>query len=102
MGQMMVQYKVHPGEAETNEALVRRVVEDLHRQRPSGFRYATFVRDDGVGFVHLAVVEPGAANPLPERAAFRAFQEGIAERCLEAPEAVGLREVGSFRFWGND
>ena len=38
-------------------------------------------------------------NPLSEVAAFRAFQEGVNDRCDEPPVPVGLREVGSYRFW---
>jgi hypothetical protein len=33
-------------------------------------------------------------------AAFRAFQEGIGERCDEPPAPMQVREVGSYRFWG--
>ena len=100
MGKVMVRYKVKPGEAATNEALVRDVYEELRRTAPAGFHYATFVLEDGVSFVHVASSDDGdGGNPLPELAAFRAFQEGIAERCDEPPARCPLREVGSYGFW---
>lgn len=101
MGRTMVRYKVKPERSAQNEELVRRVYEELHRTAPAGLRYATFVLEDGVSFVHVAAVETAdGRNPLQEVAAFRAFQAGIDERCDEAPAPVGLREVGSYRFWG--
>jgi len=97
----MVRYKVKPEQAAHNEELVRLVYEELRRTAPEDLRYATFVLEDGVSFVHVASIETGdGRNPLADVAAFRAFQEGIGERCDEPPAAVGLREVGSYGFWG--
>src|SRR5918995_5002077 len=100
MSQVMVRYKVKPGEAERNEALVRQVYKELHQTGPAGFRYATFVLDDGVSFVHVASNESNdGRNPLMDVAAFRAFQQNIEDRCDEPPFLVNLREVGSYGFW---
>jgi hypothetical protein len=97
----MVRYKVKPEQAARNEELVRKVYDELRRTAPKGLRYATFVMEDGVSFVHVASVEPEAGpDPLLHVAAFRDFQEGIAARCDELPAPVGLREVGSYGFWG--
>jgi hypothetical protein len=97
----MVRYKVKPEQAARNEELVRRVYEELHQTAPAGIRYATFVQEDGVSFVHVASHETeDGRNPLMEVAAFRAFQEDIGERCDEPPAPVALREVGSYGFWG--
>ncbi len=93
MGRTVVRYTVLPGRAEENAALVRAVYAELADVRPAGFRYATYRLDDGVTFVHVA---EGEGNPLPELAAFRAFQAGIRERC-SAPPAVSPAElVGSY------
>jgi hypothetical protein len=98
---VMVRYKVHPDQAERNEALVRQVYDELHRTAPAGLRYATFVLDDGVSFVHVATIEnEDGRNPLMDVEAFRAFQKDIGDRCEESPVAVGLREIGSYRFGG--
>lgn len=98
----MVRYRVRPDQAARNEELVRAVYDELHRTAPAGIRYATFQLDDGVSFVHLASIETeDGRSPLSDLAAFRRFQETVGERCDEAPVASGLREVGSFRLFGD-
>jgi hypothetical protein len=100
MNRVMVRYKVKPDEAARNEELVRRVYEALHQTAPAGFHYATFVLEDGVSFVHVAANDGEGPSPLMEIAAFRAFQEGIADRCDEPPAPAPIREVGSYGIWG--
>jgi len=100
MKRVMVRYKVKPDQVEANEELVRGVYEELAVARPEGLRYATFKLDDGVSFVHLA--EHGDPNPLRDIAAFRHFQEGIADRCDEQPVAAEVELVGAYGFFGED
>ena len=95
MGSSMVRYKVKPGRAEENAALVKAVYEQLGRERPDGLHYATFKLPDGVTFVHLADHD-GSGSPLTGLDAFKAFQAGIRERCDEPPALSELSEVGSF------
>jgi hypothetical protein len=91
----MVRYKTKLGQGARNE---ERVCEELHRTAPADLRYATFVLEGGVSFVHVASVETeDGHNPLSDVAAFRTFQEGIGDRCEEPP--AGQREVGSYGFW---
>ena len=97
MRQVMVRYKVKPEHATRNEELVRRVYEELHRSSPDGIRYATFALEDGVSFVHIASFDSDEGNPLMDVAAFRTFQEDIADRCDEPPQVRSLREIGSYR-----
>jgi hypothetical protein len=98
----MVRYRVRPEAATQNEELVRQVYEELARSAPAGLHYATFVLEDGVSFVHVAssIESEDGRSPLQDVAAFRAFQEGIADRCDEPPVAMRVREVGSYSFWG--
>ena len=97
MRQVMVRYKVKPEYAGRNEELVRQVYDELAQTAPAGLRYATFALEDGVSFVHLAAIDrEDGQNPLTELAAFRAFTEGIADRCDEPPQPVTLREIGSY------
>jgi hypothetical protein len=99
----MVRYKVKPDRAAENEQLVRAVYDELHRTQPAGLRYATFQLEDGVSFVHLSTSEaPDGRNPLSDVEAFARFQEGIGARCDEPPTVTELREVGSFRFHGDE
>ncbi len=102
MKRVMVRYKVKPDRATENEELVRAVYDELQRTDPAGFRYATFQLDDGVSFVHVASIETeDGRSPLSDVNAFKRFQENIGERCDEAPVATELREIGSFRFFGD-
>jgi hypothetical protein len=96
MRQVMVRYRLEPGREAENESLVRAVYDELARVAPPGFRYATFRLDDGVSFVHLAIVADGGRGPLPDLDAFKEFQKGIRERCAEPPVATELHEVGSY------
>jgi hypothetical protein len=100
MRQVMVRYRVKPERVAENEELVRAVYDELARTDPAGLRYATFKLDDGVGFVHLASTEEGH-NPLSQVKAFQRFQENIGDRCDEAPVVSELREIGSFRLFGD-
>jgi hypothetical protein len=101
MRQVMVRYKVKPDRVAENEALVRAVYDELHGTEPAGLRYATFRQDDGVSFIHVAQTEDGV-DPLSGVAAFARFQEGIGERCDEAPVVTVLHEVGSYRALGEE
>ena len=89
MRQVMVRYKVKPERLAENEALVRQVYEELARTAPAGFRY-------GVSFTHLAFTD-GDESPLPKLAAFRRFQQDIADRCDEPPAVTELEQIGSYR-----
>jgi quinol monooxygenase YgiN len=95
MRRALVRYKVKPEAVAENEKLVRAVYEELRQTQPAGMRYATFQLDDGVSFVHINFSDGASLNEL---ASFRAFQEGIAERCDEQPRVSELREIGSYRF----
>jgi hypothetical protein len=96
----MVRYTVKPDQIEPNEALIRAVYDELERARPAGLQYATFRLGEGAEFVHLASSRSAdGRSPLFEIAAFRAFQEGIGDRCERAPVSSELHEIGSFRFF---
>ena len=97
MHQVIARYKVKPDRAEENVELVRAVYHELERTKPAGLRYATFLLDDGVSFVHIAQAEADP-NPLPQVAAFREFQREIAYRCEEQPQVSEVQEVGAHRF----
>lgn len=101
MRRVMVTYRVKPDRVAENEELVRSVYEELAATQPTGLSYATFKREDGVSFVHIAEMDDGQ-NPLIGLGAFGRFQAGIADRCDEPPASVALTEVGSFHFFDRD
>src|SRR4051794_6672530 len=94
MASTMVRYKVRPDRVDENVALVRAVYAQLAEERTDGVRYATFRLPDGVSFMHI-VIESDAGPILNGLSAFRAFQEGIEERCDEPPSPTALTIVGS-------
>ena len=97
----MIRYTLKPERVADNERLSRAVYDALKRQRPAGVHYATFKLADGVGFVHLVSYDEGVSNTaltaLPE---FKAFSEGVKERCVEPPVRSDLTEIGSYGFFG--
>jgi hypothetical protein len=96
----MVSYKLKPGRVAENERLVAAVFESLKQARPSGLRYATFRKDDGLSFVHIVShEEPGGGNALTALPAFKAFAAGVKDRCEEPPVRVELTEIGSYGFF---
>jgi len=95
MSTVMVRYTVKPECAQENAELVRAVYGELARERPVGLRYATFVMEDGVTFVHVAAHD--GDNPLPGVTAFQEFTREIGQRCTVAPVVSQLQEVGSYR-----
>jgi quinol monooxygenase YgiN len=89
----MVRYTTSEAQADTNEALVRAVFDELRATLPGGLRYATYRLPDGVTFLHLASVESPDANPLTTLPAFKAFQKQLKERCVEPPVVTELTAV---------
>ncbi len=102
MRRVMVRYKVTPDKAEDNRGLIKNVFEELRAKGPDGLRYASFVLEDGVSFVHIASIETtDGSNPLGETDAFKAFQKTLGERCEENPVAMELEEIGSYNMLGS-
>ena len=96
----MVSYKLKPERVAENERLAATVYEALREARPAGLRYATFRLGDGVSFVHIVSHdEPDGTSALTSLPAFKAFSAGIKERCVEPPERVELKEIGSYGFF---
>jgi hypothetical protein len=93
---VMVQYEVDPDQVAENEELVRGVYDELAATRPPWLRYATFALEDGLRFVHLAVIDADGGE-LRDIAAFRRFREGLADRVVAPLSNTPLRRVGSYR-----
>ena len=97
----LVRYKLKAGKAEENKAYIRKVFSELDAKKPEGLRYVSFNLEDGVSFVHIAVVETeDGSNPLPQTDAFKEFVAELKDRCEEPPVATTADIVGSYRlFW---
>ena len=69
----VVRYKVKADRAEENREYIRKVFQQLDEGKPEGLRYVSFNLDDGLSFVHIAVVETDdGKNPLPDISTFQA------------------------------
>jgi hypothetical protein len=91
----VVRYRTEPEHADENERLIRAVFAELAETRPDGLRYGVVRLDDGVSFVHVAVLESGE-NPLASSPAFAEFQSGVSARCAEGPTPADGRLIGSY------
>ena len=97
----VVRYKVKADRADENRQYIKKVFAELDENKPDGLRYVSFNLDDGLSFVHIAVVETAdGKNPLLETSAFQDFLSEIKDRCDEPPVATKADIVGSYRlFW---
>jgi hypothetical protein len=93
----VVRYRTKPEYAEENAGLVRHVFDELNQENPGQLRYVCLRLDDGVSFVHVAMLE-GDVNPLASSPAFQKFQSDIAQRCEEGPTAADASIVGSYNY----
>ena len=83
--------------ADKNAELIAGVFAELKAARPEGVRYLSLRLDDD-SFIHVVETEADdGASAIPGLSAFKAFQSGIRERCLEPPQLGGFRIVGNYR-----
>ena len=93
----VVRYTTRPDAADENEQLIKAVFAQLAEQQPKGLRYVAIRLDDGVSFVHVAVLED-EHNPLTGLSAFGEFVSAISERCTEGPAPANGTVVGAYGF----
>ena len=95
MTRTVVRYTTRPERTEENQRLIEAVFQELAAKTPDGVRYLVLKVGDG-SFVHFVETSEGA-SPLPGLPAFRSFQSGIKDRCLEPPQAGEATIVGNYR-----
>ena len=98
----LVRYTTKPDRAAENEQLSRKVFAQLRSDPPEGVAYALF--RDGNEFIHVFLnLREDESAPVTELPAFKAFQDGIAERCEIPPQATRLavQLVDSYGFRAN-
>jgi hypothetical protein len=83
----VVRYTTNPEHTDENERLIRDVFAALAEQPPDGLRYVVIRLDDGVSFVHVAIMDEGT-NVLVDLPAFQTFVAGIGNRVVEGPSPV--------------
>jgi hypothetical protein len=96
MKRTLIRYKTKPEMADRNAELIAGVFAELKAAKLEGVRYLSLRLDDDT-FVHFVETESDSGNALPGLAAFKAFQSGIRERCIEPPQPGGVTIVGNYR-----
>jgi predicted SnoaL-like aldol condensation-catalyzing enzyme len=97
MKRALVRYQTKPEQVQENQRLIEAVFAELRAKSPDGVRYLVLKLADGT-FVHFAAHEnPDGSNPLLALDAFRLFQSGIRERCIEPPQVGDPTIVGNYR-----
>ena len=96
MKRTLIRYKTKPDMADKNAALIAGVFAELKATKPQGLRYLSLRLDDD-SFVHFVESESDSGSALPALAAFKAFQSGIRERCIERPQPGSATIVGNYR-----
>jgi hypothetical protein len=91
----VIRYRTKPEHADENKELIRDVFAELAGKHPGGLHYVAFCLDDGVSFLHVAVLDD-EVNPLTSSPAFAKFQSGIGERCAEGPVPSDASMIGSY------
>ena len=96
MKRTLIRYKTKPEMAERNAELIADVFEELKAASPEGVRYLSLRLDDDT-FVHFVETESDSGSAIPALAAFKAFQSGIRERCIEPPQPGAVTIIGNYR-----
>jgi hypothetical protein len=89
---VVVRYRTRPDQAESNAHLIEAVFRELAETKQDSVSYTVFRLEGGVSFVHVAV-DP--QRILPGLAAFQAFQQDLAARLEDGPNAAPATVVGS-------
>ncbi len=95
----VVRYTTKPGSADENEKLIKAVFAQLTEQQPDGLRYVAIRLDDGVSFLHIAVLDDDH-NPLTGLPAFGEFVSAINERCTSGPAPATRTLIGAYGMAG--
>ena len=96
MKRTLIRYKTKPDMADGNAELIAGVFAELKATNPEGLRYLSLRLDDET-FVHFVESESDSDSGLPTLPAFKAFQIGIRERCIEPPQPGSATIVGNYR-----
>jgi hypothetical protein len=87
----VVRYRTKHEMAEENTHLIQAVFQELRAESPDDVRYLCARLSDDM-FVHFSIAETkDGTSPIPRLDAFRSFQSGLKERCIESPQQTDHR-----------
>lgn len=96
MRAVKVEYTVKPEYVATNKANIQKVMEELKSMGDTGTLYSTYIKEDGVSFVHFSI-HNSEENIIPSLTSFKTFSTQLKAEGLAgaAPQAVKLEMIGS-------
>jgi len=100
MRAIKVEYTVKPEYVNTNKANIKKVMEELRSMGDIGILYSTYIKEDGVSFVHFSI-HKNEENIIPSLPAFKVFATQLKAEGLvgEQPKSLKLEMVAkSFDF----
>ena len=94
MRAVKVEYTVKPEYAATNKANIQKVMDELRALGNIGILYSTYVKEDGVSFVHFSI-HKDEENIITSLPAFKEFSTQLKAEGLagEVPKALKLEMV---------
>ncbi|MGH2563153.1 MAG: hypothetical protein ACRDE8_10910 [Ginsengibacter sp.] len=93
MKAVKVEYTVKPEYVNTNKANIQKVMDELRTLGDTGTLYSTYIKDDGVSFVHFSI-HRDEENIIPTLESFKAFSNQLKSEGLTAPpQAIKLNLV---------
>ena len=91
----LIRYRTAPDRTEENQQLIEKVFAELREKSPEGPRYMVLRLGDGT-FVHFVVPPGEGPNPIPTLEAFKSFQKGVKDRCIDPPQSSEATLVGNY------
>jgi len=94
MRAVKVEYTVKPEYVTTNKANIQKVMDELRSLGNTGILYSTYIKEDGVSFVHFSI-HKDEENIIPSLSAFKIFSTQLKAEGLagDVPQAVKLEMV---------
>jgi hypothetical protein len=94
MRAVKVEYTVKPGYVTTNKANIQKVMDELRSMGNLGILYSTYIKEDGVSFVHFSI-HKNDENIITSLSSFKAFSTQLQTEGLagEVPKALKLEMV---------
>jgi hypothetical protein len=96
MRAVKVEYTVKPEYVETNKANIKKVMDELRSLGDVGILYSTYIKEDGISFVHFSIHKQ-EDNIITSLAAFKDFTNQLKAGGLAGgpPQAFKLQMVAS-------
>jgi hypothetical protein len=97
MKNIRVTYTVRPDYVEQNQANIAQVMKDLRALNNPNTKYASYLEEDGVTFMHFAQYpDEETSQLLNELPSFAKFRKELKEsQPVAPPKAINLSLVGS-------